>query len=296
MNSPTDSGQPAAITERKTYRQLSWVERLGRVAGERIGGGWLRDRLRNLYRRVLWLKTGGKGVRCDFPTGESLRLLPEHRPAWNPVECEGFKAAVRPGSTVLDIGANIGTYTLLFGQWAGPNGRVFAFEPAPETFAALSRHVALNGLEKVIFPVRQAISDHAGTMPFFAAGTQGTNRLVTDGEASFSAAVQQIETLTIDEFCTRRSLKPDVIKIDIEGFELAALRGAEKTLRSRARELTVFVEMHPTTWRTLGLTRDDIVGELTRQGYTAEPLIPFSGDPWQVEGVCMRLIATSPCE
>ena len=97
--------------------------------------------------------------------------------------------------------------------------------------------------------------------------------------------------MTIDEFCARLDLKPDVIKIDIEGFELAALRGAETTLRTRRDELTVFVEMHPTTWKTLGLTRDDIEKELGRQGYVAEPLVPTENDPWEVEGVCMRLYA-----
>ena len=289
MNPESHSAEPAKVTARHAFRQVGWLEQLGRDMGARIGAGRLRDRLRAVYRKLLWLKTGGKGVRCDFPSGEHLRLLPEHRPTWNLVECQGFKAAIHPGSTVLDIGANIGTYSLLFGQWAGPGGQVFAFEPAPESFAALRQHIALNGMKKVIFPVRQAISDRVGTLPFFAASTHGTNRLISETEA-LSSPSQQIETQTIDVFCARHGLKPDVIKIDIEGFELAALRGAEKTLQARRHELTVFVEMHPTTWKTLGLTRADLVGELERQGYTAEPLVPLSDDPWQVEGVCMRLI------
>ena len=293
MNSDSHSAEPVKITERQVYRQVGWLERFGRDAGTRLGAGWLRNCLRAVYRQLLWLKTGARGVRCDFPSGESLRLRPEHRPAWNPVECQGFKAAIHPGSTVLDIGANIGTYSLLFGQWASPNGKVFALEPAPESFAALRQHIALNGLEEVVVPVRQAISDRVGTLPFFAASTHGTNRLISENEPLIGST-QQIETVTIDEFCASRDLKPDVIKIDIEGFELAALRGAEKTLRSRRDELTVFVEMHPTTWKTLGLTRADIAGELERQGYTAEPLVPFLGDPWQVEGVCMRLVSISP--
>lgn len=290
MNSDGHLIEPAKITERQAYRQVGWLERFGRIAGSWLGEGRLRIWLRACYRQLLWLKTGAKGVRCDFPSGGHLRLRPEHRSAWNPVECQGFRSAIRPGSIVLDIGANIGTYSLLFGQWASPNGKVFAFEPAPESFAALCQHITLNRLEKVIVPVRQAISDRVGTLPFLAASTHGTNRLISEDEPT-TGLTQQIETVTIDEFCASRGLEPDVIKIDIEGFELAALRGAERTLRSRRDELMVFVEMHPTTWKKLGLTRADIIGELGRQGYTAEPLIPFSGDPWEVEGVCMRLVS-----
>lgn len=292
MNSKTRLNQSTESTKRTTYRQISWFEKLGRATGERIAAGAFRNYLRAFYRWILWAKTGGKGVQCDFPTGERLRLHPEHRPGWNPIECRAFKKATRPGSIVLDIGANIGTYSLLFGRWTGAKGQVFAFEPASESFAALTQHITLNGLQNVIAPIRDAISDRVGTMHFFASSTRGTNRLISTSESHPSLPTEEIRTLTIDEFCASRDLKPDVIKIDIEGFELAALRGAEKTLRARRSELTLFVEMHPTTWKTLGITRADVEKELVRQGYTAEPLLSLDGDEWKTDGVCMRLIPT----
>ena len=78
------------------------------------------------------LQTGGRGLSCTLPGGERIRALPEHRYlSWNPQEYAAFKRAVSPGMVALDIGANVGAYSMLLGQWVGPAGRVFAFEPAP---------------------------------------------------------------------------------------------------------------------------------------------------------------------
>ena len=60
-------------------------------------------------------------------------VAPEFRHlTWNPEEYTAFRAAVRPGGVVLEAGANVGAYTMLFAQWVGPAGRVFAFEPDPD--------------------------------------------------------------------------------------------------------------------------------------------------------------------
>ena len=61
--------------------------------------------------------------------------------AWNPEEYAAFRAAVAPGATVLDVGANIGAYTLLFAHWAAESGRVVAFEPAQASVAGLRRQL-----------------------------------------------------------------------------------------------------------------------------------------------------------
>ena len=93
---------------------------------------------------------------------------------------------------------------------------------------------------------------------------------------------------SIDEFCEAAALSPDVIKIDIEGAELAALRGARRTIAGRGAALALFVELHPAIWPSLGVTRADIEAELVRQRLVVEPL-PGVGDPWAVEGVCVRV-------
>ena len=75
-----------------------------------------------------------------LPEGERVRLSAKYRHvSWNPVEYRAFRAVVRRGATVLDVGANVGAYTLMFAAWVGEQGRVFAFEPAPEAAQGFGR-------------------------------------------------------------------------------------------------------------------------------------------------------------
>ena len=254
----------------------------------------MRSLLRALYHRLLLIRTGGRGILCNLPGGESVRLLPDYRFAsWSTEEYEAFRAAIKPGDVAFDIGANVGAYSLLLGQWVGTDGKVFAFEPAPETAAALGRHIALNGLQQRVIPQRLAVSDRVATVEFMADNFQGTNRIRLDGEPSTSPAhVNRVESVSVDEFCVRYGVIPDFIKIDIEGFELAALRGARETIKACADRLALFVEMHPTMWRQMGITRQDMLAELSAQNLRAEPLVS-ERDPWETEGVCMRLVPNS---
>src|SRR5205085_7533724 len=167
--------------------------------------------------------------------------------SWNAEEYEALKRETRPGATVLDVGANVGCYTMLLAGWAGDSGRVYAFEPAAASRAGLERHLALNGLAARVSVRREAVSDRAGDAPFVDAGTHGDNRLVpatTPGSTT-------VPSLSIDGFCEDAGLSPDVIKIDIEGAELAALRGARRTIARRGAALALFVELHPAIWPSL---------------------------------------------
>ena len=227
----------------------------------------------------------GDHLVCRLPGGESFRVDPEFRHlAWNPEEYAALKESVAPGSTVLDVGANVGAYTLLFATWIGTSGRVVAFEPAAASRAGLHRHLALNGLAQRVEVRPEAVSDVTGTLMFRDAGTQGDNRIVpraTDGATP-------TPSLTIDDICERSRLAPDVIKIDVEGAELAALRGARRTIAARGRSMALFVELHPSIWPLLGITRHDVEAELRHQQLSVEAL-PGITDPWSVEGVCVRL-------
>jgi len=103
-----------------------------------------------------------------------------------------------------------------------------------------------------------------------------------------TAETRSVPSLSLDDFCGASGISPDVIKIDIEGAELAALRGARRTIAGRGAALALFVELHPGIWPSLGVTRGDIEEELRRQNLVVEPL-PGVADPWAVEGVCVRL-------
>ncbi len=269
-------------------RSPSWLERAGAQLRRAPVSPGLRRSLRRWFHSLLMWKSGGRGLVCALPGAEQVRVLPEFRYlAWNLDEYAAFRAAARPGMTALDIGANVGAYSLLLGQWVGPDGRVCAFEPAPASFAALRRHLELNRLEGIVTALPMAVCDRVGDVTMLAQTSSGANRLATAGDPSADGVT--VTATTIDAFCAERKLTPQFIKIDVEGFELAVLRGARATLERCRDDLSLFVEFHPAAWASLGLPKADLLAELARLRLRVEPLAP-GADPWAVEGVCARLV------
>jgi FkbM family methyltransferase len=272
---------PSASFRRKGALELAG-ERL-RAAGASAG---VRARLKGLYHAALMLGTLGRGLRSALPHGEVVRVLPAHRfMSWNPDEYEAFRSAVQPGMVALDVGANVGSYALLLGQWVGPRGKVFAFEPAPSVFAGLVGHVALNHLDGIVRPVAAAVGDRNGTARFSISPVAGESRLAGSAEES----ADTVPVTTIDAFCLKEDVQPGFIKIDVEGWELSALRGARQTIRRGGDRLALFVEMHPSIWPLLGVTKDDVLAELRAQSLVIAPLQPRT-DVWAIEGACVRLV------
>jgi len=245
--------------------------------------GWLKD----LYHALLMWQTGNRGLASTLPHGEVVRALPKHRHlSWNPAEYEAFRSAVTPGATVVDVGANVGQYSMLFGQWVGPTGAVFAFEPSPAAFEGLVRHIAMNGLESVVTPIDCAVGAEATTARLIVAGTGGESRLAAAFDAD--AATLSVPVTTIDAFCRDRRITPGVIKVDVEGFELAVLRGARETIRRAGPSLALFVEMHPSIWPLVGTSKADMLAELDAQSLEIVPH-KTAEDVWGVEGLSVRV-------
>jgi hypothetical protein len=134
-----------------------------------------------------------------------------------------------------------------------------------------------------IVPV--AVSSNVGSTRFQADGACGSNAIAVNDRASCSRSID-IETTTIDAFCALHSLRPDVVKIDVEGAELDALTGARRVLAMAG--VHAFVEFHPTVWAARGVTPAAIHAELTAQRLIPEPLDPAL-DIWSTEGISVRL-------
>ena len=281
---------PITIAESDKCRKPTLIEMIGASVSKKMRGSPLRSLLKSAYHAALKMQTGGKGLKCSLPEGESVRILPAYRyVSWNFDEYRAFKSNLREGHTALDVGANVGCYALLFGQWVGPSGKVFAFEPSPETFAALTRHVALNSLDKIVTTVNAAVSDQSSALDFLALDTVGMSRLLLRGEQADASQVIRVPATSIDEFCQREGVLPNLVKIDVEGFELSVLRGARETIKACGERLALFVEMHPTTWREIGLSKEDLIAELDAQNLRAVPLRPCE-NMWAIEGECLRLV------
>lgn len=268
------------------FRRPGAIERAAAACGRLMGESRLRQGARRAWDALLDRWPGDRLV-CRFPGGERVRLAAAHRyVTWNLQEYDAFRRDVRAGDVVLDIGANLGAYTLLFGQWVGPAGQVYAFEPAPRTRHGLARHVTLNALDTRVSVRAEAVSGGEGRGHFLAEGERGDNRLVADGMGDTPSI--EIATTSIDAFCRRVGRSPSLIKVDVEGAELAVLQGARETIAAAGDRLALYVEMHPHLWPAFGASRAAMEAELARQGLRAERL---DGQPdiWNIEGVCLRL-------
>jgi FkbM family methyltransferase len=259
-------------------------ERLRRLPVSRGPRAWLK----RLYNAALMVRTGGRGLRSELPGGEVVYVSPEYRyVTWNSIEYAAFRDAMQPGAVALDVGANVGAYSLLLAQWAGSSGMVYAFEPAPRAFEGLVGHVRLNGLGATLKPVHAAMSDATGHARFVVSAAAGQGRLAAAADAG--EQVVTVPITTIDDFCVSAGLAPAFIKIDVEGHETAVLRGARATLRRLRGRVAVFVEVHPGTWPQIGTSRAELEAELSLQGIALAPLEPM--DDWlAVEGMCLRIV------
>ena len=147
---------------------------------------------------------------------------------------------VRVGDVVWDVGANVGLYTELFAEKAGPGGAVVAIEPTP---ASADRCRAIAAKYPNVTVVQAAISDTPGEATFTleADPTSTTNRMGAAGATDSNTI--RVEVLTGDALVGRMGRPPNVIKLDIEGFEIEALRGMARVLVSPTTR-SVLVEVH----------------------------------------------------
>ncbi len=141
---------------------------------------------------------------------------------------------VKKGQTILDVGANIGPYTLLLSKLIGNEGKVIAFEPDSSAYKILIENVELNKLNNVISE-RMGLSNFVGTSKLviyrniFGGRSQSISSLnLRNNELKFK--YEPIKITTIDKYCEENDIKPDGIIIDVEGAEGLVTEGAQKVI------------------------------------------------------------------
>lgn len=208
------------------------------------------------------------GMPVELADGIRVRLHPRLkgiRPeAYEREMCALFDREVMEGATVLDIGAHVGLHTLRLSRRVGPSGRVVAVEPSPANARLLRQHLAWNRTANVEV-VEAAIGDREGEIPFtFRTDANDPGGFANSIAYDIGGETRTVPMTTIDAICAG-GLTPDLIKIDVEGAELLALRGARSTLASGAPMLVVAI--HPDPMRLLGTTPAELVGFLDANGY-----------------------------
>jgi FkbM family methyltransferase len=170
------------------------------------------------------------------------------RGAWEPLETRIALASLDAGDTFIDLGANLGYYTVLVGLRVGPTGRGFAFEPEPDNFALLERNLAMNGLTHVTAE-HCAVSDRNGAASLHvSADNQGDHRLYDSGD---KRGVVPARTVTLDAFFGDSARFPEgsvnlrLVKMDTQGCEALILRGAGRLVAEQGARIVWMIEFWP---------------------------------------------------
>jgi FkbM family methyltransferase len=174
---------------------------------------------------------------------------------------------LRRGAICADVGANLGYFTILMSRLVGDSGLVIAFEPMPDTLEILRRNIRLNRIDNVSV-VGEAASDETGPAQLFAESRETLSKTATmvgcrlEGEVHARA----VRAIRLDDYYAEAERLPELIKIDVEGAELAVLGGARETI-SRGVP-TLVIEIHG--WGS-ALSRQ-VIEMLSTFGYSARIL------------------------
>ncbi len=149
-------------------------------------------------------------------------------------------AALQPGDCFVDVGANVGYYSVLAGTRVGSAGKVHAFEPVPRLRCQLQRNIEMNGLHNVTAH-ESAVWSQEGEIAFYE-----TSSAENSGISSAFPGPARVEmpgkvgATTLDELARRISRRIDLIKIDVEGSELAVFQGGPRLLHSAEAPALIF--------------------------------------------------------
>jgi FkbM family methyltransferase len=174
---------------------------------------------------------------------------------------------LRKGGIFFDIGSNIGIFSLIGANIVGRKGSVYSFEPTPETYFRLKQNIKLNKAKR-IFPFNMALSDKSGLQDFLVSN-DGYDAWNSFGKPSAGSVFENIKvrTITFDEFLSQQNIeKIDLIKIDVEGWEINVLNGG-KNYFNRLTSAAILIEFGDINLSNAGFTSEELYNRLVSFGY-----------------------------
>lgn len=232
----------------------------------------------DLYKKVYAVVTKNGEVKVKIPLG--LKLLVSNKDCgvgmylrtkgeFESVQTKLFLDALKPGMIVFDIGANVGYYSVLASKMVGVKGKVYAFEPDPNSVKLLKKNIALNKCRNVV------------VVPYAVGGKDGAAILSIDeanpGESYLggNGTKKQIMVwaIALDSFVQKRKIaKVNVVKMDIEGAEVDVLNGG-KSFFKKQNKLTLFTECNPRAMLRFRNTEKDLVRALESLGLKMKTIV-----------------------
>jgi FkbM family methyltransferase len=186
---------------------------------------------------------------------------------WEEFETELISKLIKPGDTVVDIGANIGYYTLIAAKTVGNDGRVYSFEPEPNNYELLVKNVKINDYTNAI-TVQKALSNKRGKLTLFMDKTNfGAHSLSQKNIISQKGGFVTVETTTLDDFFGNfeKDSKIDFIKMDAEGAEGLIVEGAQGILKQN--KIKILMEFWVYGLKNLGTDPSELLHDLQDRGF-----------------------------
>jgi len=191
-------------------------------------------------------------------------LLEDH---WDPLLTQLLRDELRPGNVFIDIGANVGYFTLLGAKYVGLDGKVLAIEPNPTVAVLLRQNLARSQLSNVMVEeVACSDSDSAPRLVLYIPSDHNIAKASLSERNAGPGTRVEVESTTVDQLVVKHSLpRVDLIKIDVEGAELGVFRGMKETL-ARFRP-SVVTELDPELLAACASTVEDVRDFMETFGY-----------------------------
>ncbi len=185
---------------------------------------------------------GFKGIEFEIESKDITMLPTLLTEDYENLEFEAISRLINLGEVFLDIGSNIGIWSLYVSRLVGPTGEVIAVEPNPNTLALLERNLDRNPeLARVVSVAPLAISNFNGTANFESTDYLGTSHLLSNSRMKdfSSTKVELVEVSTLDHLILDYEINPTFVKCDVEGFEAYVIEGGESYLRAKKPKILI---------------------------------------------------------
>jgi FkbM family methyltransferase len=263
-------------------RRLPWLFRpvvraIFRMYPYRATPHWVLRHLKEMLgiRTSRKMKVEGFTIETDPFDGPGLEFWQSG--LTEPETQELFLTILRPGMVLLDVGAYVGQFTLISSRATSGDIRIFSFEPTPEVFRQLRRNIQANKCAHVTC-IQAALSDKPGKAKFYFypdSHDQNSLRALASSDARFA----QVNVETVDSISEKYSIdRMDIIKVDVEGNELAVLKGASLSLARFRPILIIEISRHQSTY---GYTGADIKAYLNGFGYNTFRVLLGARPPYE---------------
>jgi FkbM family methyltransferase len=227
---------------------------------------WLNRALKR-HPRVFRAAPTSAGFTVDGHTSDLIQRYLYVFGVWEPDITHWLTEHLRPGDVVVDIGANIGYFSLLAATCVGPTGKVLAFEPVPSIADLLTANVQRNDLAVDVH--RVVVGDAVGSTEIFRSAGTNIGRSGTSGGAGTVSEGSVPVVRAADAIDKELWERIRFIKIDVEGDERRVLRGLEPLLAALSPDAAVFVEVTPSDLEARGESADELMATMRGLGFEA---------------------------